>query len=116
MIAPAIDAQGLAQRDILIAGYRSVRPFEDSWISAINPLKAARYVHYAAWVAKRWEDPAFKNAFPAFGSPEYWESETKDLEGILVDCVERQALPRAMAEEMEDISKLTNKDYFFDME
>lgn len=116
MIAPAIDRQGIAQRDILLSGYRSKRPFEEAWLDAVNPLKAARYVHYAAWIASRWEDPSFKNAFPAFGGKEYWESETRDLEALLVECAPREALPPELAKETEDISKLTNKDYFFDME
>jgi Ser/Thr protein kinase RdoA (MazF antagonist) len=30
-------------------------------------------MHYAAWLARRWEDPAFPRAFPYFDSPRYWE-------------------------------------------
>jgi Ser/Thr protein kinase RdoA (MazF antagonist) len=116
MITPAIDAKGVAQREILLSGYRSKRPFEESWLGAVNPLKAGRYVHYAAWIARRWEDPSFKNAFPAFGGKEYWEGETRDLEALLTECAPREELPPALAEEAEDVSKLTNKDYFYDME
>lgn len=115
MIAPAIDARGIEQRGILLSGYRSVRPFEEAWLAAVNPLKAARYVHYAAWIARRWEDPSFKNAFPAYGGREYWESETRDLEALVLDCARPQEIPEELAKETEDISKLTNKDYFYDM-
>jgi Ser/Thr protein kinase RdoA (MazF antagonist) len=30
-------------------------------------------MHYAAWIARRWEDPAFKKAFPWFDSARYWD-------------------------------------------
>jgi Ser/Thr protein kinase RdoA (MazF antagonist) len=39
-----------------------------------------RFVFYAGWIAKRWEDPAFPRAFPHFGTDQYWENETRDLE------------------------------------
>ncbi len=37
------------------------------------------YIHFAAWISKRWDDPAFKNAFPYFGTDEYWSTLTTDL-------------------------------------
>ena len=46
----------------------------------IEVLRALRYVHYSAWIARRWEDPSFPNAFPHFGDEEYWVKEIKDLE------------------------------------
>ena len=30
-------------------------------------------IHYSAWIARRWRDPAFPRAFPWFGEPRYWE-------------------------------------------
>ena len=30
-------------------------------------------MHYAAWLARRWEDPAFKAAFPWFEGQRYWD-------------------------------------------
>ena len=40
-------------------------------------------IHYAAWIARRWEDPTFPRAFPEFGSMKYWMEEYADLEEIL---------------------------------
>ncbi len=116
MIAPAVDQEGAEQREVLLSGYRSLRPFEPAWLAALPSLKAARYVHYAAWISKRWEDPSFKNAFPAFGAEEYWDRETQDLEGLLFESLPRAALPPEISQEYEDVSKLSNKDYFFDMD
>ncbi len=57
----------------LLAGYQEFREFDPSELQLIEALRALRIMHYAAWVARRWEDPAFRSAFPWFGSPRYWE-------------------------------------------
>jgi Ser/Thr protein kinase RdoA (MazF antagonist) len=36
-------------------------------------------MHYTAWIARRWEDPAFKIAFPWFDSPRYWDDHILSL-------------------------------------
>jgi Ser/Thr protein kinase RdoA (MazF antagonist) len=42
-------------------------------------LRALRMVHHAAWIAARWEDPAFPRAFPWFTSPRFWQEHLSDL-------------------------------------
>jgi Ser/Thr protein kinase RdoA (MazF antagonist) len=49
-------------------------------LDLVEILRALRMVHYATWIAKRYEDPAFQRAFPQFESPRYWEEWTADLE------------------------------------
>lgn len=115
MIAPAVDGRGKEQRLILLEGYRTVAPFEESWLGAASALRAGRFVDYAAWIAERRDDPAFKNAFPDFGTEEYWEKETADLESILLAEFERAEVPERVLKEYEEASTLTNKDYFFDL-
>jgi Ser/Thr protein kinase RdoA (MazF antagonist) len=39
----------------------------------LEALRALRLIHYTAWLAERWDDPAFPQAFPWFNSPKYWE-------------------------------------------
>jgi hypothetical protein len=34
---------------------------------------------HAAWIAQRWDDPAFPPAFPWFGEPRYWERHIDEL-------------------------------------
>ena len=45
----------------------------------IEPLRTLRMIHYAAWLARRWEDPAFPAAFPWFNTPRYWEEQVLAL-------------------------------------
>lgn len=80
------DQAGEHQRELFIEGYKMFRPFELSWLKLVEPLRALRYIHYTAWIAKRWHDPAFPKSFPHFNTEEYWARETRDLEEQLVRC------------------------------
>ncbi len=61
------------QLDAVIEGYRTFRPFDTRELALIEPLRGLRIIHYAAWLASRWDDPAFPLAFPWFGTAQYWE-------------------------------------------
>lgn len=74
------DGEALRRRGILLAGYEQMRPFDRGSLRLIEPLRALRFVHFAAWIARRWEDPAFPRAFPHFGSQEYWRGQLVDLQ------------------------------------
>ena len=45
----------------------------------IEALRGMRMLNHAAWLAERWEDPAFPLAFPWFGEPRYWERHIAEL-------------------------------------
>lgn len=61
-----------SQLDDLLLGYETFRPFDRRELSAIEPLRALRLVNHAAWIARRWDDPAFRHAFPFFDSDVFW--------------------------------------------
>jgi hypothetical protein len=71
MLLPGRDAEAERQRRILVDSYRSFRPFDDRSLSLVEPLRGFRFVYYAAWIARRWQDPAFPAAFPHFGTDNY---------------------------------------------
>ena len=58
--------------DILI-GYTQFRDFNPRELHLIEALRTLRMIHYAGWLAKRAEDPAFKLAFPWFYTARYWD-------------------------------------------
>jgi Ser/Thr protein kinase RdoA (MazF antagonist) len=64
----------------LVAGYEQFTPFDRSELALIEPLRALRMIHYTAWLARRWEDPAFPKAFPWFAEPRYWEEHYRTLD------------------------------------
>ncbi len=115
MLLPFGDKRAEYERELFLEGYREFRDFSSSWFDLVEPLRGLRYIHYSAWIAKRWEDPSFPNAFPHFGTDEYWEKETTDLERLAyqlpIPTEERSASPTQAKEE-----ELTNKDFFWDME
>ncbi|MEL7187059.1 MAG: serine/threonine protein kinase [Pseudomonadota bacterium] len=61
------------QLEALLEGYQSFRTFDARELNLIEALRSLRIMHYAAWLARRWQDPAFKVAFPWFDSRRYWD-------------------------------------------
>lgn len=57
----------------LLEGYTQFREFDPAELALIEPLRALRLLHYAAWIARRWDDPAFKLAFPFFAERRFWD-------------------------------------------
>ncbi|MGA7801100.1 MAG: serine/threonine protein kinase [Gammaproteobacteria bacterium] len=57
----------------ILEGYTQFFDFDPLELHLIEPLRTLRMLHYAAWLARRWSDPAFPMAFPWFGLPRYWE-------------------------------------------
>jgi Ser/Thr protein kinase RdoA (MazF antagonist) len=64
----------------ILEGYAKFASFDPAEIALIEPLRALRMVHYAAWLARRWHDPAFPQAFPWFGEARFWERHVAELE------------------------------------
>ena len=67
------------QLNALLAGYEDFRRFDARELHLIEGLRSLRIMHYAAWIARRWEDPAFKQAFPWFDSRRYWDEHVLTL-------------------------------------
>lgn len=57
----------------LLCGYEEFREFDTRELALIEPLRALRQMYYAAWLARRWDDPAFQLAFPWFASARFWD-------------------------------------------
>ncbi|MGC1522661.1 MAG: serine/threonine protein kinase [Steroidobacteraceae bacterium] len=72
----------------LLKGYEQFLPFDRAEIALIEPLRALRMIHYSAWLARRWHDPAFPRAFPWFAEPRYWEQHYRSLEEQLAAVVD----------------------------
>ena len=65
-------------RDVL-RGYEQFRDFDRRELHLLEALRTLRLVHYAAWIAERWDDPAFPAAFPWFGTQRYWQDRILEL-------------------------------------
>jgi Ser/Thr protein kinase RdoA (MazF antagonist) len=63
----------------VIGGYEEFAEFDRRELHLIEALRTLRLVHYSAWIARRWHDPAFPAAFPWFDTPRYWEDRILEL-------------------------------------
>jgi Ser/Thr protein kinase RdoA (MazF antagonist) len=83
LITGGRDQETVRQRNLLFEGYEQIRHFDRSSARLIEPLRFLRMTHFNAWIAKRWEDPAFQRSFPYFPSNNHWSSETAAAEEML---------------------------------
>jgi Ser/Thr protein kinase RdoA (MazF antagonist) len=63
----------------IMEGYELFGEFDFSELTLVEALRSLRILHHAAWIASRWEDPAFPRAFPWFGDSRFWERHIADL-------------------------------------
>ena len=67
------------QLENILEGYTEFRAFDARELHLIEALRTLRIMHYAAWLGRRWEDPAFKAGFPWFDTPRYWDEHILSL-------------------------------------
>ncbi|MFO7285451.1 MAG: serine/threonine protein kinase [Gammaproteobacteria bacterium] len=72
LLSGSRDEMSVQLKDLL-EGYTQFREFDYRELNLVEALRALRMIHYAAWIARRWRDPAFPRAFPWFGERRYWE-------------------------------------------
>jgi Ser/Thr protein kinase RdoA (MazF antagonist) len=63
----------------LLEGYEQFRAFDRRELHLVEALRTLRLLHYSAWIAQRWQDPAFPAAFPWFGTQRYWQDRILEL-------------------------------------
>jgi len=63
----------------LMGGYEDFYDFDPHELHLVEALRTLRLIHYAAWIARRWDDPAFAAAFPWFNTQRYWQDRILEL-------------------------------------
>lgn len=63
----------------VLAGYEDFFEFNPRELHLLEALRTLRLIHYSAWLAKRWDDPAFPAAFPWFNTQRYWQDRILEL-------------------------------------
>ena len=71
--------QRQAQLIELVEGYSEFFDFREKELELVESLRTLRLMHYSAWLAKRWTDPAFPQSFPWFNTERYWASHILEL-------------------------------------
>ena len=68
-----------AQLHHVLAGYEEFADFDRRELHLLEALRTLRLIHYSAWIARRWDDPAFPVAFPWFNTQRYWQDRILEL-------------------------------------
>ncbi len=63
----------------IISGYEEFNRFDPRQIRWIEALRTMRIMSHAAWLGRRWDDPAFPRAFPWFGQERFWSDHILEL-------------------------------------
>jgi Ser/Thr protein kinase RdoA (MazF antagonist) len=63
----------------VLAGYRDFAELDRRELHLVEALRTLRLIHYSAWIARRWDDPAFPAAFPWFNTQRYWQDRILEL-------------------------------------
>ena len=72
-------AEMTQQLAAVLRGYEDFRELDPRELHLVEALRTLRLIHYSAWLAQRWADPAFPAAFPWFGTPRYWQDRILEL-------------------------------------
>ncbi len=83
-----------AQLAHVLSGYCEFQPFAPAELHLVEALRSLRMIHFSAWLARRWDDPAFPPAFPWFATERYWEQQILALREQL-GLLEQPPLPWA---------------------
>ncbi|MDY0069320.1 MAG: serine/threonine protein kinase [Porticoccaceae bacterium] len=68
-----------AQLGEILDGYSEFHDFEHRQLRWIEAFRALRLMYFSAWLARRWDDPAFPRAFPWFNTARYWGDHILEL-------------------------------------
>ena len=72
----------------IVEGYEAFYTFNPAELSLIEPLRALRVLNYSAWLARRWDDPAFPISFPWFNTERYWSEHILELKELVSSLAE----------------------------
>ncbi|WP_229257545.1 serine/threonine protein kinase [Duganella callida] len=72
-------AEQVRQMGDILAGYEDFCAFNPRQMHLVEALRTLRLIHYSAWLARRWDDPAFPVAFPWFNTQRYWQDRILEL-------------------------------------
>jgi Ser/Thr protein kinase RdoA (MazF antagonist) len=80
------------QRDAFLEAYAAFVEFDAAEWHLVEALRTLRLIHHAAWIAERWDDPAFPAAFSWFATPRYWQDRILELKEQLAAMSDAPAL------------------------
>ena len=80
MLLPGRVQDSRRELDVLLDGYETFRAFDESMLRLVEPQRAMRYIHYAAWCVRQAADGGFARLAPDWGTEAYWTKEVHELQ------------------------------------
>ena len=77
----------------LLRGYEDFAEFDERSLNLVEALRTLRLLHYSAWLARRWDDPAFPMTFPWFNTSRYWQDRVLELREQIAAMQEPPIVP-----------------------
>jgi len=81
------------QLGTVLDGYEDFCEFDRRELHLVEALRTLRLMHYSAWIARRWDDPAFPMAFPWFNTQRYWQDRVLELKEQVAAMQEPPIVP-----------------------
>ncbi len=72
-------AMRTAQLSDIVEGYSDFFDFHARELQLVEVFRTLRMLHFSAWLARRWTDPAFPRSFPWFNTMRYWSDHVLEL-------------------------------------
>ncbi len=72
-------AEQMVQLAEIVAGYNEFSALHPRELQLIEVLRTLRILHHTAWIARRWDDPAFPRAFSWFNTERFWGEHIMEL-------------------------------------
>lgn len=88
MLLSGDNSQQQIQLMEILDGYHEFADFPLSELRLVEVLRTLRMFYFSAWLARRWDDPAFPQGFPWFNTTQYWEQHVLDLRAQLAELYE----------------------------
>lgn len=85
MLLPGRVQDARHELDLLLEGYELFRPFDDTELRLVEPLRAMRFIHFTAWCARQASDSGFHRLLPDWGTPAWWRKEIDELRKQMVE-------------------------------
>lgn len=84
MLLPGPPQECLRELDLFLEGYKTFHSFDTNSLCLIEALRGMRFIHYTAWCAHQVLEDGQTLVVENFGTREYWQQETADLNDQLV--------------------------------
>lgn len=79
LLFPGTDPESMEDKERFFKAYCEMTRKDSVNLRHIEVYRTMRMIHFNGWIAKRWNDHSFRQLFPQFISPNYWDQQLIDL-------------------------------------